>query len=88
MEAKLFAIRCGINQAVQDVTNIIVITDTIHATRWIFDLSSHSNQLQSIVIVQDLRAFFNKSFNNTIAFWDCLSSEKWIHYLAINKETK
>jgi len=35
MNVELFAIRCGINQAVQvkNATNIIIITDTIHVTR-------------------------------------------------------
>jgi len=77
-ETELFTIRYGINQVVQvqDVKNIIVITDAIHATRYIFDSSIHPYQLQSIAIVQDLRAFFTKSSNNSIAFWDCPSSEK------------
>jgi len=89
-KAELFTIRCGINQAVQveNTTNIIVIIDAIHTVRWIFDSFSHPYQLQSITIAQDLRAFYNKSSNNSIAFWDCPSSEKWIHHLAINKGTK
>ena len=43
-KAELFTIRCGINQAAhfQDVHYIIVITDTIHSVRQIFDSSSHS----------------------------------------------
>jgi len=70
IEVELFAIRCSINQAVQveNVTNIIIIINTIHATRQIFNSSSHSYQLQSIAITQDLRIFFNKSSNNSIAF--------------------
>ena len=42
-EAKLFAIRCGINQASnQDgISNIIVITDSIHVAKKIFNSSSH-----------------------------------------------
>jgi len=42
-EAELFAIRSTINQSFQ-VTNankIIIITDAIHATKKIFDLSAH-----------------------------------------------
>ena len=74
-EAELFVIRCSINQAfqVQDTTHIIVNTDTIHFARRIFDFLSHSYQLQSIAISQDLRVFFNKNSNNSIDFWDCPS---------------
>ena len=41
IEAELFAIRCGINQATQvpDIFYIIVIMDTIHVVQKIFDLS-------------------------------------------------
>jgi len=41
-----------------------------------------------IVISQDLRTFFNKSSNNSIAFWDCPSSTKWPLHSAVDKETK
>ena len=52
IKVELFAIRCDINQAVQvkNATNIIVITDAIYATRWIFNLFPHPYQLQSIAI--------------------------------------
>ena len=42
-EAKFFAIHCGINQAVtnQDVNHIVVITDSLHAAKKIFDSSVH-----------------------------------------------
>ena len=42
-EVKLFVIRCRINQVIQviDIACIIVITDAIHSTRWIFDSLSH-----------------------------------------------
>jgi len=43
-EAKLFAIRCGINQAtnLNGINEIIVITDSIHATKRIFNPLLHS----------------------------------------------
>ena len=53
IEAELFTIRCGINQAIH-VTNmlcIIVITDAIYLAKKIFDLLTHSYQVQSITIV-------------------------------------
>jgi len=75
---ELFSIRCEINQVIQvpNAENIIIITDTIHSARYIFDLSFHSYQLHSITISQDLRAFFNKSSNNSITFQDFSSSAK------------
>ena len=89
-EVELFAIRCDINQVVQVVnaTHIIVITNAIHSAKHIFDLSSHSYQLQFIAILQDLRAFLNKNSNNSIAFWNCFSSAKWTYHLVVDKETK
>ena len=38
-EAELFTIRCGINQATNynDVSKIIAVTNSIHATKKIFD---------------------------------------------------
>jgi len=40
-EAKLFAIRCGINQAIQlvNINHIIIIMNSIHTAKQIFDLS-------------------------------------------------
>jgi len=42
-EAELFAIRCSINQAAnqEDISKIIVITDSIHGAKKIFDLLPH-----------------------------------------------
>jgi len=42
-EAELFAIRCGINQAIKiyDTLKIIIITGAIPATKQIFDTSVH-----------------------------------------------
>ena len=86
----MFAIRCGINQAVQvtDISHIIVITNAIYLVRCIFDLLSHPYQLQSIIIAQDLRTFFEKNTYNSIKFWDCPSDVKWIHHSVVDKETK
>jgi len=42
-EAELFAIRCGINQACNkaNISKVIVITDSIHVAKKIFDTKSH-----------------------------------------------
>ena len=89
-KAKLFTIRCEISHAthLQDVNCIIVITDAIAATKWIFNTIIHSYQLQFITILKDLKKFFNKSPNNSINFWDCPESIKWSPHLLVNKESK
>jgi len=69
-EAELFAIRCGINQACskKDISKIVIITDSIHATKKIFDSKSHPYQLHTIAILQELCWFFAKDQNNSVKF--------------------
>ena len=78
MEAELFAIRCGINQAmcIDNISKIIVIMDSIHVVKRIFDPSVHSFQVQSATILSDLCNFFNHHINNSIEFWECPSRLK------------
>jgi len=77
-ETELFVIRCRINQVIQvtDTSHIIIVTNAIHLVRHIFDSSSHLYQLQSIVIAQDLRIFFEKNIYNSIKFCNCSSNAK------------
>jgi len=90
IEAKLFAIRYGINCVVQlqDIAHIIVITDVISATKQIFDTSVHPYQLHSITISKNLMCFFKKNLNNVIAFWVCSDSIKWLPHLLVDKDSK
>ena len=55
-EAELFAIRCGINQTTNSsgISKIIVITDSIHAVKIFFDLSSHPYQSYITSIFKEL----------------------------------
>jgi len=55
-EAELFAIKCSINQASnQDgISKIIVITNSIHVAKKIFDPSSHPFQIHSVAILTEL----------------------------------
>ena len=79
-EAKLFAIQCGINQVVS-VTNInyiVIIMDSLHTTKRIFNSSSYSYQIQSVEISHKLGTFFYKDSNNCIEFWDCSYTFYWI----------
>jgi len=90
IEAELFTIRCGINQACSNeiVSKIIVVTDSIHAARKIFDSNSHPFQLHSAVILRELRDFFNSNPDNSIEFWECPSCLKWRLHHDIDKDSK
>ena len=89
-EAELFAIRCSINQAcsIDSVSKIIVVTDSIHAAKKIFDNKSHPYQLHSAAILSELQRFLNSNLNNSIEFWECPSRLKWGLHLNINKDSK
>jgi len=89
-EVELFAIRYGINQAANsnDITKIIVVTDSIHVARKIFNPSVHPYQVQSAAILSELRNFFNCYKGNIIEFWECPSQLKWHLHNKVNKETK
>jgi len=55
-EAELFAIRCGINQTLHfnNISKIIIITDSIYTAHKIFDSSAHLYQISSAAIFSDL----------------------------------
>jgi len=90
LEAELFAMRCRINQACSknNILKIIVITDSIHTAKLIFDSSSHSLQSHLAAILSELRLFFNKSQDNTIEFWECPSHLKWRFHKDVDKDSK
>jgi len=89
-EAMLFAIQCSINQAVANpnVKHIVVITDSLHIARKIFDSLTHPYQIHSATISMELREFFSKDSQNCIKFWDCPSKQQWVLHQLVNKETK
>ena len=68
LEAELFTIRCSINQALSKVSisKIIVITDSIHIAKKIFNLSLHSLQIHAVAILEELCSFFSRGSNNLI----------------------
>ena len=70
MKAKLFTIRCGINQAtnLNGINKIIVITNSIHTAKKIFDPSLHPFQIYVVSLSDELRKFFIKNCNNSIEF--------------------
>ena len=89
-EAKLFTIRCGINQATSktNISKIVVITDSIHATKRIFDPLSYPYQKQSVAILEDIRHFFSNNTNNSIEFWECPSRLGWHLHKAVDLEMR
>ena len=90
LEAELFAIRCGINQACnkEDVSKIVVITNSIHTAKNIFSSSSYPYQLHSTAILSELCQFISKSHENSIEFWECPSRLKWRLHNNIDKNSK
>ena len=89
-EAELFAIQCGINQVVSitNVNRIVIITDSLHATKRIFNSSAYPYQIYSTAISHKLRDFFSKNANNCIEFWDFSSKQKWPLHSLIDKNSK
>jgi len=71
-----------------NIAKIIVITDSIHVARKIFNLLVYLYQIQSAAILSELFNFFNCHKDNTIEFWECPSYLKWHLHNKINKETK
>jgi len=89
-EAELFAIRCGINQACnkENMSKVIIVTDSIHTVKKIFDSKSHPFQSHTAAIFSKLRGFFNSSHDNSIEFWECPSCLKWRFHKDIDKDSK
>ena len=89
-KAELFAIRCGINQATYllNIKRIVIISDSIHVAKRIFDSLVHLYQIYLAAISCELREFFIRSSNNSIEFWDYPSYYNWGLHLIIDKETK
>jgi len=86
-EAELFAIRCGINQALskENISKIIVFT---YVAKKIFDSLSHSLQIHAVAILNELWQYFSRDLNNSIEFLECPSHLNWHLHKAVNLETK
>jgi len=89
-EAELFTIRCSINQASnkEDISKIIIITDSIYVAKKIFNLSSHSFQVHVVAILSEIHQFFINNHNNSIEFWECPSQLNWNLHKVVNKDSK
>jgi len=89
-EAELFTIRCGINQAcaINNVSKIVVVTDSIHAAKRIFDCDAHPYQVHSVAILNELWSFFSAHKSNSIKFWECPSKLRWKLHSEVDKDSK
>ena len=89
-EVELVAIKCGINQAtsINYISKIIVVMDSIHVAKKIFDLSSHLFQMHVVAILRELCPFFFHYLDNYIKFWDCPSHSNQHLHKAVDSETK
>jgi len=67
IKAELFAIRYDINQAIGIlyIKHIVVITNSLHTAKKIFNSSLHSYQIHSAAITCKLRELFNKYISNS-----------------------
>ena len=70
IKAELFAIRCSINQACssENISKIIIVTNSIHAARKIFDDKSNPYQIHSTAVLCELQHFFSTGQENSIEF--------------------
>ena len=89
-KAKLFAIRCSINQAINlpGISKIVVVIDSIHTAKRIFDSLIYSFQTYSASISKELRKFFFTNNDNSITFWECPSWCDWPLFKSVDRDTK
>jgi len=89
-KAELFTIRYSINQACikENVSKIIVVTNSIHAAKKIFDSKLHLYQSHTTAILSELYYFFNTKQENSIEFWECPSHLKWRFHHDVDKDLK
>jgi len=89
-ETELFAIRCSINQAtnLNNISKIIIVTNSIHTARKIFNSASHLFQKHSATILNKLQMFFSHHQKNSIEFWECPSQCRWSLHKAVDVEMK
>jgi len=74
-EVELFAMKCGISQACskENISEIIVITDSIYVAKKIFNDKTHPFQIYTIAILSEFQQFFTTGQGNSIEFWECPS---------------
>ena len=74
--------------SINNVSKIVIITDSIHAAKRIFDCDSHPYQIHSAAILRELRSFFSSHESNTIEFWEYPSKLRWRFHYDADKDSK
>ena len=71
-EVELFIIRYSMNQASSknNISKIVIVTDSIHMAKKIFDSILHPYQGQAMAILSNLHQFFTRNQSNLIEFWE------------------
>ena len=89
-EAELFAMRCGISQTCskENISKIIVVTNSIHVAKKIFDDKTYLYQIHITAILSKFQQFFTTCQKNSIKFWECPSRLKWRLHRSVNKDLK
>ena len=89
-KAELFMIRCEINQACikEDISRIIIITNSIHVAKKIFNTKLHPYQIHTTAILKELKQFFSKYQGNHIEFWECPSRLKQNLHKSTDRDSK
>jgi len=90
IEAELMAIRLGLIPAIEEenVHNIIVITDSIAATKKVFESKTDPLQNMFIPVTLAIDSFFRKDGRNKIQFWFCPSKAKWPKHKLVDDQVK
>ena len=71
-----------------NMSKIIVVTDSIYAAKKIFNSGSYPYQIHSATILSELRTFFSSNESNIIEFWECPSKLRWRLHSNVNKNSK
>jgi len=89
-EVELFAMRCGISQTCskENISKIIVVTDSIHVAKKIFNNKTYPYQIHTTAILSKLRQFLTTGQGNSIEFWECPSWLKWRLHRSVDKDSK
>ena len=90
IEAELMAIRLGLIPAIEEenIHNIIVITNSIAATKKIFESKTDPLQNMFIPVTSEINSFFRKDSRNKIQFWFCPSKAKWPKHKLVDDQVK
>ena len=71
-----------------EILKIVIITNSIHAAKKIFNLSSHLFQTHLASILHKLQKLFTFNQDNSIEFWKYSSRYNWSLHKVVDKETK